>query len=181
MQIRRILLSGTVIAAMALTASCERASQAGQETNTPAEQAKAPDEAHGTATLALSVAEQTPSEVVVELRHQPRAGDPLPRMMELHLSLSDNLSLVSATKGPAAEAVAKDLVVLEKDGHVLRTVLFSAQNLERLGEGVLARYRLKRGDSGPARVEILNKMPVFAPPEANKGLLLAEPLEIAAP
>ena len=178
MTTRRLLLVAAVTLSVVCTAACERA---GKSTPAPAEQGKAPAEVHTSATLALTVVEQTAEEVVLELRHHPRADSPLPRMMELHLRLTDNLKLVSATKGAAAEAVAKELVVQEKADHVLRTVLFSAQNLDLLGDGVLARYRLARTDAKPAKVELMNKMPVFAPPAANEGFLLPDPLEIAAP
>jgi hypothetical protein len=178
MATRSIIMTAAFCLAIAVAGGCERA-----ERVAPAPEHKSATQSPvlSGATLALTIVEQSSEEVVVELRHQPREGEALPRLMELHLRLSDNLSLLSASRGAAAEAVGKDLVVKEKEGNVLRALLFSAQNVKRLGEGELARFRLKRSDTGSAKVELLDKMPVFAPPEANEGLLLADPLEIPAP
>ena len=171
-----IIISAAVLVAACLS-GCERARD---ETPAPVEEkAAAVAEVDSSATLALTVVEQTADEVVVELRHNPRADKPQPRVMELHLRLSENLSYVSATAGAAATTAQKELVVQPKEGGVLRTMIFSAQSLERLGEGALVRFRLSKTSAAPARVELLDKMPVFAPPEANEGLLLADPLEIA--
>jgi hypothetical protein len=100
------------------------------------------------------------------------------RVMELHIKHSPDLEYVDATKGPALDAAAKDLVVQAKAPDVLRTLAFSAANVNTIGDGTLVRYRFTAKGAGPYRVEVLSDAPIFAPPTANAGLHIADPVDV---
>jgi hypothetical protein len=95
-----------------------------------------------------------------------------PRVAELRLSLSDNLSFVSAHAGEALQAAGKDLIAQVDNEGVIRLVAFAGSNVNEVGSGVLATVKVKRQGSGPSTATLLLDNPLFAPAEANEGLLV---------
>jgi hypothetical protein len=57
--------------------------------------------------------------------------------------------------------------------------VFSGSNVNRLSSGVLATYRFEKVGDEPANIEILTEQPIFAPAEANQGLIVSDPLNIS--
>ena len=131
------------------------------------------------ASLALTVREQTDSEIAIDLRYLRRQDQAGPRVAEIHLRHSPGLELQASRAGSAATLAGKEVVVQPTEDGVLRTVLYSTTSLDRLDSGVIATYRFARTGGGAARIELLPRLPVFAPAEANQGVLLGETLEIA--
>jgi len=129
-------------------------------------------------TLKLALISETADEVVAELYYTPRDDMKRPRVMELMVKASAELMYVSAERLEAAEAAGKQLVVQRKDEGVLRTILFATNNLNLMGPGALIRYRFKRIGTASARLELLPTLPIFAPADANDGLMLQEPLMV---
>lgn len=129
-------------------------------------------------TLALQVAERTGDAVVVDLVYAPDDGAEGPRAVELWMTHSSHLTYESATPLAAVEAAGKTLVVQPKEGAELRTILYSAASLETIGAGPLVRYRFRVTKPGAATVEIMERMPIFAPAAANQGLMLPKPLVV---
>lgn len=106
------------------------------------------------------------------------AGKTGPRVGEIVLRLSPNLRFVAATAGKSLEDADKDLVAQPgKDGTV-RLVFLSATNTSGLNSGDIATVLLERTSSEPGKVEFLLGKPLFAPEEANDGLLVGEPLSL---
>ncbi|MBM4318875.1 MAG: hypothetical protein FJ125_02705 [Deltaproteobacteria bacterium] len=132
----------------------------------------------GGATLALELAAQDDGAIVVDLRYARRPEQAGPRVVELYLGLSDNLGFAAAEPGEAAIRAGKQLTVQPGADGTLRTVLLSPSSVAQIDSGLLARYRLTRRSPGPARVEILDRTPVFAPVEANEGVVLGDPLPV---
>ena len=129
-----------------------------------------------TAMLSLTVTEQGAEHVVVEVRYDRAADATGPRMMELLLRPSDGLAYVSSEALASVTGADKQLVVQEQEGATLRTVVFATTNTNRLGPGPIARYRFKRTGAGGTAVEFIESRPVFAPPEADVGLVLGKPV-----
>lgn len=127
--------------------------------------------------LWLELADLGPDLAAVDLHYARPADQPGPRVAELHLTLSEDLSLERAEALEAAEVAGKQLVVQETPGG-LRLVLFAADNLTRLDSGPMARLQLRRVSGDSAAVSFTDKQPVFAPPEANAGLILGPALAI---
>lgn len=144
-------------------------------------EAAAPTEAAslGSTHLALATTATTPEEVVVEVRYHREQGQDGPRVAEIHLRHDDGLQFVRGAALDAATSAGKELTVQDKGDGTLRLVLLSTANLTPLDSGGLAALTFERRSAAAATVEILPQMPIFAPPAANEGVRLPEPLEIA--
>ncbi len=80
--------------------------------------------------------------------------------------------------GEALAAANKDLTVQDKGNGLFRVLAFSSSNTTPIGPGVLATLELERETEGPMRVEILTDRPMFAPQEAQQGLIVGDPIEL---
>ena len=114
----------------------------------------------------------------VRLDFNRRPGKQGPRVAEILLGHSDNLAFVSAEAQGAVTAAGKELVAQARDGGVVRLVNVGTASLTELESGPLARLDLRKTGTGPATLKVLPEMPIFAPAEANQGLLLPEPLVV---
>lgn len=113
----------------------------------------------------------------VSVNFSLEAGKSGPRVAEIFLRHSGNLKYESFKKGGAVLDAEKQLVVQPtKDG--LRAVIFSSANLENLESGALVQYRFTKTDDSPATLEVMTEKPIFAPEEANHGLLVGDPVEV---
>ena len=99
-----------------------------------------------------------------------------PRVVDLLIAHSDNLSFVSAQPGPAATAANKMVIVQKASRTKLRVLLFSGGNTNELDSGLLTTLRMQRTDERPARAEILLERPLFAPAAALEGLAMSDPV-----
>lgn len=99
-----------------------------------------------------------------------------PRVMDVYLRLSGNLEYVSSEKGRALIDSSKELVVQRKGENMLRLVSYSSTSINELRSGVLAHLVFRKTDDMRAQVEILTDAPIFAPAQANEGLLVGEPI-----
>lgn len=166
--------------AVAAVAGCER-STSGPGSPGSGEEASGPDPESTEAlpdepTIQLVEVRRDAGRVTVDLHYTPSDDMAGPREAELWLGHSPSLSYASSEPLEAAEAAGKDVHVQERDGK-LRTVLL-ATNVTRIREGPLVRYHFEHTGGEPAKVWLLERMPIFAPREANRGLHLPEPLVI---
>ena len=134
-------------------------------------------------TLGLQLVERTANRAVVDLWYAPAEGQAGPRAMELWLRLPDGVTLASAEAGEAATAAGKTLVAQAHEGNELRLVIYGTASLDRVAAGRIASLQLNvddtiAGAAGPVQLELLDRLPIFAPAEANVGLLLPAPLVI---
>ena len=116
----------------------------------------------------------------VQLRvrfERPLAGSG-PRVAEIVIERSDNLELVSAGAGEAAEAAGKQVVVQEQPDGALRVLMFAPGNVTELGSGAIAQLHLRRTGAAAAKLDLRTDKPLFAPAQANEGLRIGEPLQI---
>jgi hypothetical protein len=132
------------------------------------------------ATLALTLASSTPEEVVVDLHYTRVAGQLGPRMMELFLEPSAQLNLLGSEGLGAVLAAQKQLVVQEAEAGSLRVVVYSAGNLNELQSGPLARFRFQAPKDGSVTLKLLDRRPLFAPADADRGTTLGDPLVISS-
>ena len=139
----------------------------------------APSTMPSSATLSLSVSGTPGSQVAVDLQYEPKPDEPGPRMMELHIRLSDSLRYVRSQRLAAAAMANKELTVQPKEDGTLRLVLHATRNTTRLESGPLARLWFEA--TGAGTVTLLDQHPIFAPPEADKGIVLGPPLSIEGP
>ncbi|MGM0577191.1 MAG: hypothetical protein ACQEXJ_15810 [Myxococcota bacterium] len=175
----RILLRLALVLALAVAAAgCDKPVDVGGSTGDEATPEETTEPLDPTPTLALSLVERSGDEVVVELTYNPPEGVEGPRTAELWLHHSDGLAFEAAEAQAALEAAGKRLVVQQKDGGELRTIVFSTTDPSRVGGGPLVRYHFRAEGGGAATVELLERMPVFAPSAANRGLHLPEPLVV---
>ena len=110
---------------------------------------------------------------VVTLVYRAAAGRPGPRVAEIWLQPSDGLRLTRATAGTATTAAGKRLVAQQEDGRV-RLVIYSSDNVLRVDSGVLARLTF----AGEGTVALVNRRPVFAPPDAERGIRIGPPVTV---
>ena len=125
------------------------------------------------ATLFLT-ATDAPGGLTVDVHFRRREQLEGPRAAEIWLKTNGSLRFSGSSPGAAANAAGKTVVAQAKPDGEVRLVLFATGNLDRLDSGVLARLTFERTAPGPADVELLAKMPVFAPPETNEGVILGE-------
>lgn len=171
----RSLLALTVVSVIGM--GCQQESTAPEAAPTAAAE-NLPSDAlgqHG-ATLRLAVVEDGADFAVVELSYHPAPDAALPRVAELWLKTGAGLAYESSEARSAVTAAGKTLVVQAKEEGI-RSVVFSAQSLETMNAGPIGRYRFKKTD-GERFVEVVGKMPTFAPPEANLGVMLPERLMV---
>ena len=129
-------------------------------------------------TLSLVAAEQTATELVVDVLYARKAGEPGPRMVELHLGLAGGLQYHASEGLDAAEAAGKAVVVQPQPDGAVRVVVFATANTTRLASGGLVRLWLGRiGGAGEA-VTLLERRPVFAPADAEAVAVLGPPLVV---
>ena len=140
-----------------------------------ATEAALPDDGH---TLSLHLASVTDQLALVDLVYVRPTTQPGPRVAEIMIGY-DSASLVwlGAESLAAAEAANKQVVVQDQGGQ-LRVVLFAADNTTRLDSGPLTRLQFQRRALTPATLSFAAHQPVFAPPEANAGVVLGPPLVI---
>ncbi len=113
---------------------------------------------------------------VLELSYVRATKAEGPRVVELFIRHSQNLSFESVTPGEAAAAAGKEVIVQAKDPQTLRVLLFSSSNTQSLDTGALATIHLDR-NLGKARAEILLDKPLFAPQSAQDGLAVSDPVD----
>jgi len=99
-----------------------------------------------------------------------------PRVVEMFVRHSENLSFESVTPGDAATAAGKEVIVQVKDAQTLRVLLFSSSSTKTIDSGTLATIHLDR-NPGRAHAEILLDKPLFAPQSAQDGLAVSDPVE----
>lgn len=99
-----------------------------------------------------------------------------PRVAEIIIKHSPNLLYNDVIEGSAVNAANKQLIAQKKSNSELRIVILG-QNVNTLDTGRLATIRFKRLNQDKARVEISTDKPIFAPSEANEGLLVSDPVE----
>jgi hypothetical protein len=139
---------------------------------------KAAPQVDETATLSLQATTAAiDGQLTAQLRFT-RTADEGPRIAEIWLRHSPDVVFLSATAGDATSRVQKQLVAQVQDDGMVRLIVFSAQNTERIDSGNLANITFSVVSDGPAQIEIVDKMPVFAPPPSNAGLLLGAPISL---
>ena len=137
-------------------------------------------------TLALRAAPATalgsaPGVVAADVSYTHKADKAAPRMMELYLAYDAGLTFDHAEPLAATTAAGKELVVQDKGGR-LRVIVYASSNTTTLGSGALARFFFRAPDVNGAKggtVSLESKMPIFAPAEANDGLLLGPPVTLS--
>jgi len=170
-------LSKLAIAAALASAACTADAPSGQAPPPPDTQNVVPSGVPGIELRALPRDPARPDEVRVEaVLDVPKA--PSARVMELFVKHSPELEYVDAAKGTALDAAGKELVVQSKGADLVRAVAFSAGSTASIGSGTLVTYRFTAKGPGPFRLEVTTDKPVFAPPAANAGLHVSEPIEV---
>lgn len=129
-------------------------------------------------TLSLEVVAQAADSVTVDLIYN-RAELDAPRIMELYIETSANITFKTSYAGPAAESADKQVVVQPQDDGSLRTIVYSGQSLHPIDSGAVVRYEFARSGTGEASLNFLERMPIFAPAGANNGLSLGDPVTLA--
>ncbi len=100
-----------------------------------------------------------------------------PRIAEMFLEYSSNLEYKNADPGNSVLEAKKQLVVQEIEDGKLRVVVLAPDNTNELDTGTLCTLKFNKKGDGKARVAILTEQPIFAPDEANEGLLVGDPVE----
>jgi len=119
------------------------------------------------------------AEPIVRIHFVRDAQRPGPRVIELKLDHSDNLTFVGASAGAALLAAGKQLVAQVPAPGRLRLVALSTGSMDEVMSGDLVELRFRRSGTGTATVDFEGDGPVFAPAEANQGLRLGDPLVLA--
>ena len=136
-----------------------------------------------TSPLTLSLRAAPASEVAagtvaVDVNYVHKASRTAPRMMELYVRYADGLTYESAVPLAAVTAAGKQLVVQDQGGGLLRVVVYASGNTATLASGALARLTFGISGTPSGTVSLESRMPIFAPAEANDGVLLGPPLTL---
>ncbi len=100
-----------------------------------------------------------------------------PRMAEIFLKYPAGWNCVEGIDGKAVEIGQKQLILQEKEPGLLRVLVLASNNTIKLQTGTIASLRFDRNDGVRGTVEILTDKPIFAPDEANEGLIVGDPVE----
>ncbi len=165
----RPALAGLVLLALA---ACQPAGSVAPATTTPTGGAE-----H--TTLALQAAAVDDGRLAADLVYTRGAGQVGPRVAEVALAYpADVLAYDEALPGDSLVGTGKRLVVQDRNG-TLRVVFFAADNLAPVDSGTLARLTFRRVGPGTARLGFTGEPGVFAPEEANRGLLFGAAVTLA--
>ena len=101
-----------------------------------------------------------------------------PRIVELYVEHGADLTLVETLTGAAASAAGKQAVGQARSPTMARLLIFSAGNVRTIDSGVLAELRFNKQGEGASSIRLVEGDQVFAPAEANVGLVVSEPVEV---
>jgi hypothetical protein len=145
-------------------------------TSTPSDKAPAPAAVETqSATLSLETTRLEGGKVAVDLIYLPSASQVPPRMMELYLRHSAELSYVEASPLSALEVAHKQLII-QPERERLRVTAYASDNMNTLGAGPLARFVFEAPSGG--KVSIENPGALFAPAGANAGITLGDAVDL---
>jgi hypothetical protein len=116
--------------------------------------------------------------VTVQLQFVKREGVPGPRAMELFIAHPENLVYTGVDSLPAVASADKKIIVQEKSYGVLRIIVYSSENTNRLNTGGLASLHFERRAGQGGDIVFASEGQVFAPVDANRGLLFGEALRV---
>ncbi len=165
-------LSAAVACALALVA-CDAQSP------TPKGPTDAPPIEASPLTLSLAAAPAAPGTVALDVNYLHKVNHAAPRMMELYVRHADGWTFQGAEPLTATTAAGKELVVQDQGGGLLRVIVYASGNTATLASGGLARLTFTAPDKASGTVSLESRMPIFAPAEANEGLLLGPPLTLS--
>jgi hypothetical protein len=160
--------------ALASLLACQHAPTTSDEP-AAATEAALPDD--GT-TLSLRLASLTDQGAAVDLLFVLPADQPAPRVAEIVIAYDTDALAWEGAEGLSAVQAADKQVVVQDQGDKLRVVLYAADNTTRLDSGALARLHFTRRAAEAATLSFTDHQPLFAPPEANVGVVLGPPLVI---
>ena len=116
--------------------------------------------------------------VSVQLQFVKREGVPGPRAMELFIAYPEGLTYSGVDSLPATAQAQKKIIVQDKDQNVLRVIIYSAENVNRLETGGLASLHFEKTDGQGGEFLFASEGHVFAPVDANRGLLFGDALRV---
>lgn len=134
------------------------------------------DKINSDATLSLQVNSIDSEQVVVDLYLNTKEVNK-PRMVELFFEISDNFKLKSSEPLHAITAADKNLTVQSDEQGQVRTVILSTMNTNTIDSGSLVRYTFSY-DGGSGEIKFVDRRPVFAPLDADRGLTFGESLSL---
>lgn len=160
-----------------LTVSCNRAEstidQSQSDDRHGIDDPNLPPDDEKTSSIRLE-REEHPNLKKLNIVYQKGADAKGPRVAEIRLALSSDLNFVSAGAGDALEEANKELIGQKLEDGTVRLVAFAASNITEIGSGILASVLFESDGNGSSTVGILVDRPLFAPDEANQGLLVDE-------
>ena len=124
-------------------------------------------------------AEDAHDVVSFALYYVRRPNQHAPRTVELMVDFPASMSFMGATPLSAVTLASKELIVQQPSPGVLRVVILAAGNLNYLETGPLARFSFKGEHNGGA-LSVRERVPYFAPLNANEGVTLAPPTSMAS-
>ena len=122
-------------------------------------------------TLSLIVSAND-DDVVLDVRYGRPDEAVAPRIAELVITHSPGLAFGSCQKGYVLEQAQKNLIVQKRNPGELRAVAYSSSNLLDISSGILMTCQFERIDAAPQEIGLSTQKPIFAPAEANTGLLV---------
>jgi hypothetical protein len=114
----------------------------------------------------------------LSIEYRKKQNQPGPRVVELYVKYSAEIELVSYATGTATADGKKELIVQKVEVGLLRIIIYSSNNTNQLNSGSLVSLVFNKISGGSARFEMLVDKPIFAPPEANNGLIIGDPITV---
>jgi len=99
-----------------------------------------------------------------------------PRVAEIKIAHSPNILLLEAEPGKSILNADKEMVAQQQEEGSIRIIIYGTSNLNALETGKLAKLFFEKKDRQPSTLEIVTQNPIFAPEQANQGLLVSDPV-----
>ena len=129
-------------------------------------------------TLQLQMADRSASGFTVRLVYTRKPDQAAPRTAEILIEYPEDLRLAQVNKLEATTSADKDLIVQHPSAGRARLIWMSVGHLGTIDSGPLAELKFTGSPSPESAVHILSlpSRPWFAPPAANDGVLISDPL-----
>ena len=116
--------------------------------------------------------------VLVHVNYLRSDGQAAPRMAEFYLNHSANLQFVDVVAGSSALAADKTVVGQVRGGETVRVVVYSVGHTATFDSGRVASLRFAIEEAGPIDVSLQADRQLFAPVDANAGLVISDPQSV---
>ena len=116
----------------------------------------------------------TTEQINLELKYHRRTQQVGARSMELFLEYPPHLQLQNYLPASSVQTAEKQLIIQNKEPGISRVIVYGI-NTKELASGTLFQFTLQGKRQSGDLLYIRDKFPLFAPAQANEGVVLGQP------